>query len=244
MTNILNSCYENNIVPVFGSCLMHGSPAAIKIERQDSMNTWMSQNSIWGDLNTYIDLEAELMEGDSLKPSYDSGDGVHPTDAGYRIIGDSLNWAINNILISSGIYRNIYVDDVSGINGNNGNYSTQPLKNLTGLESEKVGQNSFVYFRTNQTFTDFTAQTSGQLNYPITFSSYDSSSATYGCSAIGSNPIFTSFDVNNKNYITISGSLNIGSILNAGTGFANLSCPGGMPWHPWISSKWLNWELW
>lgn len=55
------------------------------------MNTWIRTS---GEYDAVADFDAALaFGGDQLDPAYDSGDHLHPNDAGYRAMADAITLA-------------------------------------------------------------------------------------------------------------------------------------------------------
>lgn len=65
-------------------------PTAVNEADRQAVNRWIRTS---GEFDTVIDLDATLRDParpDWLKPEYDSGDHIHPSMDGYRIIGEAI----------------------------------------------------------------------------------------------------------------------------------------------------------
>lgn len=59
--------------------------------KRQAVNAWIRTS---GEYDAVIDFDRVLRDPDAparILPLYDSGDHGHPTDAGYRALGDSIN---------------------------------------------------------------------------------------------------------------------------------------------------------
>ena len=90
--------YGATLLPCAGAAFTapDGSPYAgpAKERNRQAVNAWIRTA---GAFDGVIDLDAATRDGDHpdrLRPAYDSGDHLHPNDAGYRRIGESVDPAL------------------------------------------------------------------------------------------------------------------------------------------------------
>ncbi len=77
---------------VFGTIILPGGYLPAQAEQRQLVNTWMrEQGQQWFD--AIFDFATPLRSPDNeavLHPAYDSGDGIHPNDEGYRLMADAV----------------------------------------------------------------------------------------------------------------------------------------------------------
>ena len=78
---------------VFGTTILPGGYLAEQVEQRQLLNTWMSeQGNQWFD--AVFDFATPLASpGDEalIHQAYDSGDGIHPNDEGYRLMAEAVD---------------------------------------------------------------------------------------------------------------------------------------------------------
>jgi len=78
---------------VFGTTILPGGYSASQAEQYQLVNTWIrEQGHQWFD--AVFDFASALASPDQkavLNPLYDSGDGLHPNDEGYRVMADAVD---------------------------------------------------------------------------------------------------------------------------------------------------------
>ncbi|WP_165423104.1 GDSL-type esterase/lipase family protein [Ktedonosporobacter rubrisoli] len=88
---------------VFGTTILPGGYSPAQIEQRRLVNRWMlEQGKQWFD--AIFDFAAPLCSPEDealLNQVYDSGDGVHPNDAGYRLMAEAVD--INQLTGSLGV---------------------------------------------------------------------------------------------------------------------------------------------
>jgi len=70
------------------SCLL---APRISEEKRDQLNSWIRTS---GEYDAVVDMDrvmASPSDEDQLRPAYDSGDHLHPNDAGYRAMAYAIN---------------------------------------------------------------------------------------------------------------------------------------------------------
>lgn len=84
---------RNTYQRVFGTTILPGGYPPLQVEQRQIVNTWMRQQGTqWFD--GVFDFATSLCSPDDeavLHPAYDSGDGVHPNDEGYRLMADAVD---------------------------------------------------------------------------------------------------------------------------------------------------------
>lgn len=87
---------------VFGTTILPGGYPPEQVEQHRLVNTWLfEQGQQWFD--AIFDFATRLSSPDDeavLHPAYDSGDGVHPNDEGYRLMAEAVD--INQLTGSPG----------------------------------------------------------------------------------------------------------------------------------------------
>ena len=82
---------------VFGTTILPGGYSPEQAIQRQIVNTWIrEQGSQWFD--AIFDFATPLRSSDDeamLNPAYDSGDGIHPNDEGYRLMAEAV--AINQL---------------------------------------------------------------------------------------------------------------------------------------------------
>ncbi len=77
---------------VFGTTILSGGYSPAQVEQRQLVNTWLrEQGRQWFD--AIFDLATPLASPDDegvLHPAYDSGDGIHPNDEGYRRMAEAI----------------------------------------------------------------------------------------------------------------------------------------------------------
>ncbi len=78
---------------VFGTTILPGGYSPEQAAQRQSVNTWIrEQGSHWFD--AIFDFATPLRSPENeavLHPAYDSGDGIHPNDAGYRLMAEAVD---------------------------------------------------------------------------------------------------------------------------------------------------------
>lgn len=78
---------------VFGTTILPGGFPPTQVEQRSLVNTWLlEQGKQWFD--AVFDFATPLASTDDeavLHPAYDSGDGIHPNDEGYRLMAEAVN---------------------------------------------------------------------------------------------------------------------------------------------------------
>lgn len=78
---------------VFGTTILPGGYPPEQAEQRRLVNTWLrEQGAQWFD--AVFDFATPLVSPDDeavLHPAYDSGDGVHPNDEGYRLMAEAVD---------------------------------------------------------------------------------------------------------------------------------------------------------
>ncbi|HEV2662967.1 MAG TPA: GDSL-type esterase/lipase family protein, partial [Ktedonobacteraceae bacterium] len=78
---------------VFGTTILPGGYPPEQVEQRRLVNTWMlEQGSQWFD--AVFDFATPLRSAENealLNPAYDSGDGIHPNDEGYRLMAAAVD---------------------------------------------------------------------------------------------------------------------------------------------------------
>lgn len=87
---------------VFGTTILPGGYQPEQVEQRRLVNTWLrEQGPHWFD--AIFDFATGLSSPDDkavLHPAYDSGDGIHPNDEGYRLMAEAVD--INQLTGSPG----------------------------------------------------------------------------------------------------------------------------------------------
>lgn len=78
---------------VFGATILPGGYLPAQVEQRRLVNTWLrEQGRQWFD--AIFDFATPLASPDDevvLHPAYDSGDGIHPNDEGYRLMAEAVD---------------------------------------------------------------------------------------------------------------------------------------------------------
>lgn len=75
------------LTPIQGS----GHDSDVNEAKRDAVNHWIRTS---GEYDTVLDLDrvvADPAHPDRILPAYDSGDGLHPNDAGYHAIAEAFD---------------------------------------------------------------------------------------------------------------------------------------------------------
>lgn len=87
---------------IFGTTILPGGYSPEQVEQRELVNAWMlDQGKRWFD--AVFDFATPLSSRDDeakLNRAYDSGDGIHPNDEGYRLMAEAVN--INQLTGSPG----------------------------------------------------------------------------------------------------------------------------------------------
>ena len=96
------NCAAVNIFPVLTKLPPDKNYSSWSLARQgwmDAYNAWITTFAAAGKY-PLIDLPAILSDdGQTLKASYDSGDGLHPNASGYAAIGSALVAALDSVVL-------------------------------------------------------------------------------------------------------------------------------------------------
>jgi lysophospholipase L1-like esterase len=87
--------YGGTITPYMGMDFYHAEPVS-EADRQ-TINSWIRTS---GAFDAVIDFDAALRDParpDHLKPEYDSGDHIHPSEAGYKAMADAVSLTLFGI---------------------------------------------------------------------------------------------------------------------------------------------------
>ncbi|WP_431910509.1 SGNH/GDSL hydrolase family protein [Nonomuraea jabiensis] len=79
------------LMPMKGAALAY-SPAAEAV--RDEVNRWIRTGGAYDHVIDFDAVVRQPGDPDSLRPQYDSGDGIHLNDAGYRAIAQAVDLAI------------------------------------------------------------------------------------------------------------------------------------------------------
>jgi lysophospholipase L1-like esterase len=78
---------------VFGTTIMPGSYLSTQVEQRHLVNSWLrEQGKQWFD--AVFDFATPLASPENeavLHPAYNSGDGIHPNDEGYRLVAEAVD---------------------------------------------------------------------------------------------------------------------------------------------------------
>jgi lysophospholipase L1-like esterase len=84
---------RNTYRRVFGTTILPGGYPPSEVEQRRLVNTWLrEQGQQWFD--AVFDFATPLGSPDDeavLHPAYDSGDGMHPNDEGYRLMAEAVD---------------------------------------------------------------------------------------------------------------------------------------------------------
>jgi lysophospholipase L1-like esterase len=75
------------LAPIGG--LARGGPAAQA--KVDAVNAWIRTGGAYDGVIDFYKATGDPAQPDRFKPEYDSGDHLHPSDAGYRAMGDAID---------------------------------------------------------------------------------------------------------------------------------------------------------
>ena len=87
--------YGGTITPYLGMDFYH--PEAVSEVDRQAINSWIRTS---GAFDAVIDFDAALRDParpDHLKPEYDSGDHIHPSEAGYKAMADAVSLTLFGI---------------------------------------------------------------------------------------------------------------------------------------------------
>jgi lysophospholipase L1-like esterase len=76
------------ILPYGGSAYYHPGPAN-EADRQ-AINQWIRQSKSFDAVVDFDKVMLDPLHPDKLSPAYDSGDHLHPSPAGYRVMGEAI----------------------------------------------------------------------------------------------------------------------------------------------------------
>jgi len=96
--SLINKAHENNII-IYGATLLpfgnFGEYSEEKNESRIAVNEWIKNTSGKdGGFDAFIDLDAVIADPENpkvMKSLYDCGDGLHPSAAGYKAIGEAFD---------------------------------------------------------------------------------------------------------------------------------------------------------
>ncbi|TDD12583.1 hypothetical protein E1292_01700 [Nonomuraea deserti] len=58
---------------------------------RDALNDWIRTSGAYGAVVDFDKIMADPADSDQINPAYDSGDKLHPGDAGYRVMAKAVN---------------------------------------------------------------------------------------------------------------------------------------------------------
>jgi lysophospholipase L1-like esterase len=58
---------------------------------RDTVNTWIRASHEFDAVADFAHALTGTTDPDRLNPAYDSGDGIHPNDAGYQAMAQAIN---------------------------------------------------------------------------------------------------------------------------------------------------------
>lgn len=60
-------------------------------QKRDAINNWILTSGAFDGVVDFASVLADPYDPDIMNPIYDSGDHLHPSDAGYVAMGDAIN---------------------------------------------------------------------------------------------------------------------------------------------------------
>ncbi|MEP6763481.1 MAG: SGNH/GDSL hydrolase family protein [Gemmatimonadaceae bacterium] len=91
---VIERAHERGIA-VIGATLtpFHRAPAPNEAMRE-AVNTWIRTSGAYDAVIDFDVITRDPNKPNQLLPAYDSGDGLHPSDAGYKAMGEAINLAL------------------------------------------------------------------------------------------------------------------------------------------------------
>ncbi len=62
--------------------------------KRDAVNSWIRTSGAFDGVIDFAKVTADPADPEMLNPAYDSGDHLHPNDAGYRTMANAVNLAM------------------------------------------------------------------------------------------------------------------------------------------------------
>lgn len=78
---------------VFGTTILPGGYLPAQVEQRHLVNAWMQEQG-QQHFDAVFDFATPLCSPENealLHPAYDSGDGIHPNDEGYRLMAEAVD---------------------------------------------------------------------------------------------------------------------------------------------------------
>ncbi|MDF9528420.1 GDSL-type esterase/lipase family protein [Bacillus cereus] len=63
---------------------------------RDRVNTWIRSSGVFDGVIDFEKALADPNDPDKMIPAYDSGDDIHPNDAGYKAMAEAIDLSIFN----------------------------------------------------------------------------------------------------------------------------------------------------
>ena len=90
--------FGSTVLPYEDETFCPGAWSPERDDKRQAINAWLREHGAADGLfNGVIDLDAALRDPtrpSRLLPAYDCGDHLHPSDLGYRAIGDAIDLAL------------------------------------------------------------------------------------------------------------------------------------------------------
>ncbi|MDG4830624.1 SGNH/GDSL hydrolase family protein [Solwaraspora sp. WMMD1047] len=99
--DVIRQARAHGLTVIGGTLLPYKGAAYYRAEGEairEEVNAWIRSS---GEFDAVVDFGAVLADPqdiDQLNPAYDSGDHLHPNDAGYRAMGEAVHWVLDRAL--------------------------------------------------------------------------------------------------------------------------------------------------
>ncbi len=96
-TQLVQRAHERGVLIYGGTLTPIGGMGGLtpeRIAKRDAFNAWMRTSGVYDAVIDFDRITRDPSDTTRFLPAYDSGDHLHPNDAGYKAMGDAISLAL------------------------------------------------------------------------------------------------------------------------------------------------------
>jgi lysophospholipase L1-like esterase len=94
LTTVVQNAHAQGVLVYGGTITPTAQFTADQNVTRETVNDWIRTSGTFDAVFDFDQLLADPANPDNLNPTYDSGDGLHPNDAGDKLMAESINKAL------------------------------------------------------------------------------------------------------------------------------------------------------